>query len=176
VGGGPGDLDAVMFERRVLFVREPLDQRQSSDLGARLMALDAMGDDHIDLRITAQRGDVDAAQSLMDVISVIGVPVHTHGTGVVGGPAVGILVAGTHRRLSVRCHLRLFHEPATTTVPVRQLEQFVATERLRQAAFYASMAEATGLDRQEVEALWQRGCVLSPEEALELGFVDEIAD
>jgi ATP-dependent Clp protease protease subunit len=89
----------ALLARRIVLVHGEIDQAKASEVGAALMTIDALGDEHVELRVTSGSGSFDAALVLLDVIDVVGVPVHTVGTGVISGGAVGVVAAGFRRAL-----------------------------------------------------------------------------
>ena len=86
-----------LFEQRVVLLNGPLDDMTATRVSAELMTLDAEGDDAVTLRIDCADGSLALALTLMDVIELLGVPVHALSMGQVGGPAVGVLAVCHHR-------------------------------------------------------------------------------
>ena len=109
---GPKTLAERLFEQRVVVLHGALDDTVANRVSAELMTLDAEGDGPVTLRIDSADGSVALALTLMDVIELLGVPVHALCMGQVGGPAVGVLSVCTHRASmpSTRFSLR---EPTT---------------------------------------------------------------
>jgi len=171
----PDDVLSSLLARRVVLVRGRLDDPEASDVAAALMTLDATGDDHVELRISASEGSFEAGLMLIDVIEVLGVPVHTVAMGVVGGGAVGVFAAGAERTVSrhARVHLR---EP-DTSVEGRALdiERALAEQATRRDAFYAHLSRRTGRPSAEVEAEWSAGRFLDAADAVTLGYADRVA-
>ena len=123
-----------LFEQRVVLLHGPLDDLTATRVSAELMTLDAEGDDAVTLRIDCADGSLGLALTLMDVIELLGVPVHALCMGQVGGPAVGVLAVCHHRASmpSTRFSLR---EPTTQfetrARDVEQWAQLRAEERQR---------------------------------------------
>ncbi len=151
-----------------------LDQAQVSDVAATLMTLDALGDDHVELRFTSATGPVDASLVLIDVIEVLGVPVHTVGMGVLGGGVVGVLAAGTHRQLSRRARLHLREPDIEVTGRAVDIERALAEESARRDTFHHLLSRRTGRPVSEVEAQWAVGHFLAAEDAVTLGYADSV--
>jgi len=144
-----------LFEQRVVVLHGRLDDASASRVSAELMTLDAEGDTAISLRIDCGDGSLALALTLMDVIELVGVPVHALCMGQVGGPAVGILSVCSHRSAmpSTRFSLR---EPTTEMqARARDVEQW--------AQLRAAVAET-----------FAAGAFMSAQDALDFGLIDEI--
>ena len=89
-----------LFAQRVVVLTGPLDDMSATRVSAELMTLDAEGDDAVTLRIDCADGSLALALTLMDVIELLGVPVHAfeHGTGrgSRGGRPVRVSSPGLH--------------------------------------------------------------------------------
>lgn len=173
--GGFGDtLRSALLARRVVLVRGDLDAAEASDLAAALMTLDATGDRRIELRLTAASSDFEVALMLWDVVSVLGVPVHTTAVGLVSGGAVGVLACGAER--SIARHARLHLQEPDTDVAGRaaEIERALAAQAARRDVFYRQLAARTGRSTEEIAAEWSSGRYLDAEDAVTLGYVDVI--
>src|SRR5437879_4942504 len=85
----PGDeLADRLMERRIVRVAGTLDLYAVNDVSARLMLLDALGDDPVELVVSCPDGDLTAAMALADTIELLGVEVKALAAGAVGGVAV----------------------------------------------------------------------------------------
>jgi len=89
-----------LFEQRVVVLHGPLDDATATRVSAELMTLDAEGDTAVSLRIDSGDGSLALALTLMDVIELLGVPVHALCMGQVGGPAIGVLSVCSRRSSS----------------------------------------------------------------------------
>jgi ATP-dependent Clp protease, protease subunit len=176
---GAGDprswMERQLFDRRIVVLSGPLDAGVANAVGVALMTLDAIGDDPVQLQIDSSDGTIDAALSLMDIIDLLGVPVHAACIGQVAGPAVGVLAVCGRRTITPHAHLRLFEPPIEVQGNAQQLRQLASLHLERWTVFCARLAEITGqpLDRLREEA--SSGRYLSAEEAVAYGLVDEVA-
>lgn len=151
-----------------------LDQAQASELAAALMTLDALGDEHIELRMNSSSGPLETGLVLIDVIEVLGVPVHTVGMGVVGGGAVGVLAAGDRRALSPHARLHLREPDLDITGRATDIERALAEEQARRDVFYRFLARRTRRPVSEIESEWTRSRFLTAEDAQILGYVTDV--
>ncbi len=78
--GGGSDwemrLRETMLAQRIVNLRGNLDEQLAGQLAMELMSLDASGDERITLYLDSGGGTLDAGFILIDVIDLLGVPVH----------------------------------------------------------------------------------------------------
>jgi len=163
-----------LFEQRVVVLTGRLDDMTANRVSAELMTLDAQGDDAVTLRIDCADGSLALALTLMDVIELLGVPVHALCMGQVGGAAVGVLSVCHHRASmpSTRCTWR---EPTTQfETSARAAEQWVQLRAEERRRFTERVAAAIGQAPAAVAEVFGRGIFMSAEEASDFGLIDEI--
>ena len=163
-----------LFEQRVVVLHGALDDTVATRVCAELMTLDAEGDTAISLRIDCGDGSLALALTLMDVIELVGVPVHALCMGQVGGPAVGILSVCSHRSAmpSTRFSLR---EPTTEMqARARDVEQWAQLRADEWSRFTERLAAAAGRTAAAVAETFAAGAFMSAQDALDFGLIDEI--
>ncbi len=166
---------ARLYERRTVVVWGRLDDLVVGDVAAELMTLDALGDEPIELAISSPGGTLDAALALVDVIDLLGVPVHATCLGQLEGPPVAALAVCARRVAAPHARFRLVEEPVELAGAPVDLESFVRDHRARLGALARRIAEATGRHSpDEVAADFAAGRFLSAEEAVRYGLVDEV--
>ena len=148
-----------------------LDHARASEIAATLMTLDALGDEHVELKIHSSSGSFETGLMLIDVIEVLGVPVHTLGMGMVGGGVVGVLAAGDGRALSPHARLHLREPDIDIAGRATDIERALAEEQARRDVFYRFLARRTQRPVSEIEAEWAGSRFLTAEDALTLGYV-----
>lgn len=164
-----------LFARRVVFLQGELTSDKASETAAALLTLDALGDEHVELRLQAPTGSWEAAGVLIDVIDVLGVPVHTIALGVVGGGAVGVLAAGSRRSIAPHARLHLRHPDTSATGRPGDITRTIDAHRALQAEFQRLLAERTGRPELEIEEEWGRGGYLDAPSAIALGYADSLS-
>ena len=177
IGGGrslPDGVRATLLARRVIMLNGELDHTQASEIAATLMTLDALGDEHIELRITSASGSMEAGLVLIDVIEVLGVPVHTVGMGEIGGGVVAVLTAGAERAVSPRARLYLREPDIDIAGRASDIERALAERTARRDVFFCFLARCTGRPLSEIEAEWAAGRYVSAEDAKTLGYVSSV--
>jgi ATP-dependent Clp protease protease subunit len=163
-----------LFEQRVVVLHGSLDDVTATRVSAELMTLDAEGDTAVALRIDSADGSLALALTLMDVIELLGVPVHALCMGQVGGPAVGVLSVCSHRSSmpSTRFSLR---EPTTEMLArAREVEQWAELRVDERRRFTERVAAAVGRPVASVAESFSSGAFMSAQEALDFGLLDEI--
>jgi len=168
------DVPSVLLERRVVLVSGEVDAARASELGATLMTLDATGDGRVELRLSSCRGPLDAALALIDVLEVLGVPVHATALGTIEGGPVGVFAACEVRRLAPHGVLRLREPDVEVAGTASDLERALAAQGAQRAGFLAHLAHRVGRPLSEVEAEWDRGAYLEAGDAVALGYADAL--
>jgi ATP-dependent Clp protease protease subunit len=176
--GPPAFGDQVLsslFARRIVLVHGELTSDRASETAAALLTLDALGDDGVELRLQAPTASWEAAGVLIDVIDVIGVPVHTVALGVVGGGAVGVLTAGARRSIAPHARLHLRHPDTSVSGRPGDISRTVDAQTGLQAEFHRLLAERTGRPVAEIDEEWGRGGFLDAPSAIALGYADSLS-
>jgi ATP-dependent Clp protease, protease subunit len=164
-----------LFARRIVVVHGELTGDRASETAAALLTLDALGDEHVELRLQAPTASWEAAGVLIDVIDVLGVPVHTVALGLVGGGVVGVLAAGSHRAISPHARLHLRHPDTSASGRPGDISRTIEAQTSLQAEFQRFLAERTGRPVLEIEEEWGRGGYLDAPSAIALGYADALS-
>jgi ATP-dependent Clp protease, protease subunit len=173
-----GDWSKVLAERlfaqRVVLLNGVLHDATATRVSAELMTLDAEGDGPVSLRIDSAEGSLALALTVMDVIELLGVPVHALCMGQAGGPAIGVLSVCGHRAAmpSTRFALR---EPTTQMeAHARESLQWAELRAEERRRFTERVAAATGQSVSTVAGSFAGGTFMTAPDALRYGLVDEI--
>lgn len=169
------DVAQQLRARRHLLVQGPLDGERATRLAAELMTLEADGPDPVTMTINSPGGDLASLFAVTDTLQAMHAPVDTRCLGQGRGTAAALVAAGTGRRRAGR-HAQLVLElPASqATGSAVDIDRAARTEAGLSGQLFALMTEATGRAHEDVAADWERGRVLSAEEACGAGLVDEI--
>lgn len=173
--GWPGDLAARLMDRRIVVLSGCLDDAAASEAAARLMLLDATGDEPVVLHLACPDGDLHAAAALVDTIDLLGVPTHAHARGAVGGAAVWPLLAGRHRVAMPHARFGLREPAAHVAGPSTQLARMADALESLTDMFRRRIADVTGRPLGDVAADVRRGLAMDAREARDYGLVHEIA-
>ena len=93
-----------------------------------------------------------AAFIVMDVIDLLGVPVHATCLGRAEGPAVGVMAVSDHRSAAPHARFRLCEPQSSAQGRASDMQRFAEQQRLQLDRFIARVAEATGRPNEHVEA------------------------
>jgi ATP-dependent protease ClpP protease subunit len=138
------------------------------------MALDALGDDPVELRLNAESDSLDVAFTLMDTIDVLGVQVNATVASTVGGTIAGVLAVCTHRRIGALGRIHLREPTAGFSGAATDLHRRAIDLETRMRSYLRRLALATNQPFEHVETDLRLGRHLSAESARSYGIVDEI--
>jgi len=182
VTAGPGadgawtdELQSRLFAQRTVVIRGVLDDALAGRAAAELMTLDATGDSHVTVHLDAGGDTLEAAFAVMDVIDLLGVPVHVLCLGRAEGAAVGVLAVGARRAATPHARIRLTDPRTSMQGPAGELARFVEHHLDHLRRFHARVAAAVHRPVDEVAADFAAGRFLSAAEALRYGLIDEVA-
>jgi ATP-dependent Clp protease protease subunit len=165
---------AELLESRTVLLDRPVDSDRALAASAELMLLDGEGDDAVQLRVEAAGGTLDGALMLMDVVDLLGVPVQGTCMGRAEGAALFVLAVCPERVVGPHARLHLSEPPAIYD-GFRDVAGAAEHHRARLDQLVARLASVTALDEDELREDLRRGRFLGAEEAVELGFADQVA-
>jgi ATP-dependent Clp protease protease subunit len=165
-----------LFEQRVVVLHGPLDDLSATRASAELMTLDAEGDDPVTLRVDSGEGSLALALTLMDVVELMGVPVHALCLGQVGEGVVGVVAVCARRAASPSTRFALREPAAGAPGPVhaRNVAQWAQMRADEQERFCVRVAAAARKPLEVVREDVARGRFLGTDEAVTYGLIDEI--
>lgn len=176
----PEDLDPAawmrgkLWDRRVVLLSGELDDAAATTASTELMTLDATGNDSVTLQVDCGGGSLSASLMIIDVIDLLGVPVHARCTGRAEGPAVGIVAVAHRRTATPHARFRLGVPDVAFAGRAEDVERQAREHQRQVEVFVRRLAEATGRPFEHVEADLARRDWLDADAALAYGLVDEI--
>jgi ATP-dependent Clp protease protease subunit len=181
-GGGLGGSETLpdvlvrrLLDQRVVLLVGALDEARATRVAAELMTLDADGDDPVTLRVDCGEAAFAPALTLMDVIELMGVPVHALCLGQVGTGAVGIVAVCARRSALPSARVALGEPSTRLETHVRNVAHWVEVHAAERRRFCERVGAAVGRAADAVEADLDRGRFFDAEEALAYGLLDEVA-
>jgi len=167
-----------LFEERIIFLGTPISDDVANAVMAQLLALQSMDPERdISLYINSPGGSFTAMTAIYDTMRWLKSDVQTICLGQAASAAAVILAAGTPgKRLALPNSRILIHQPYTegTGGQISDLE-IQANEIIRMREMLERMiAEATGKEAEQVSRDVDRDKILSAEEAIEYGLIDQI--
>ena len=171
---------AKLFEDRIIFLGTPISDDVANAVIAQLLSLQVMEPDRdISIDINSPGGSFTAMTAIYDTIRYLKPDVQTFCLGQAASAAAVLLAAGAPgKRFALPNARILIHQPYTegTGGQISDLE-IQANEILRMRELMEQMiADATGKDRAEVSKDVDRDKILTAQQALEYGIIDQVLD
>lgn len=169
-----------LFEDRIIFLGVPISDDVANAVTAQLLVLQSMDPDRdISIYINSPGGSFTALTAIYDTMRYIKPDIQTFCIGQAASAAAVLLAAGTPgKRFSLPNSRILIHQPYTegTGGQISDLE-IQANEIFRMRALLETMiAEATGKPTEEISRDVERDKILTAEQAIEYGIIDEILE
>jgi ATP-dependent Clp protease protease subunit len=171
---------AKLFEDRIIFLGTPISDDVANAVMAQLLCLQSMDTDRdISIYINSPGGSFTALTAIYDTMRYIKPDVQTVCLGQAASAAAVLLAAGTKgKRLALPNSRILIHQPATegTYGQASDLE-IQANEILRLRSLLEEMlAEQTGKTAAEISHDIERDKILTAQQAVEYGLVDNVLE
>ncbi|MCO5973672.1 ClpP family protease [Actinoallomurus soli] len=164
-----------LLEHRIILATGHLDGTRASELCARLVTLDAAGEEPVRLHLQTPDGDLEAAFAAADTVNAVTCPVHVLVIGQVGGPPLAVLTAARRREMTPHAVLRLAEPRAGLAVGgATDLAAREEEHRHLVDAFYLRLAETTGREADEIRADAREDRLLTADEAVAYGLVHSV--
>ena len=169
-----------LFEERIIFLGTQVDDTSANDIMAQLLVLESQDPDRdITMYINSPGGSFTALMAIYDTMQYVRPDVQTVCLGQAASAAAVLLAAGAPGKRAALPNARvLIHQPATqgTQGQVSDLEiQAAEIERMRRL-METTLARHTGKTPEQVREDTDRDKILTAEEAVEYGIVDQVFD
>lgn len=169
-------LTEKMLESRTVIITGEINDEVAKDVSNKLLLLEAMSDEPINLFISSQGGHVDSGYYIHDMINFIKPEVNIIGSGWVVSAGVLIYLSGKkERRYSLPNTRFMIHQPSggvqgqSTEMEITAKEILRTREKLNQL-----ISRETGQPLEKVEKDTSRDYWLSTQEAYDYGIVNKI--
>ncbi|MFD7645334.1 ATP-dependent Clp protease proteolytic subunit [Kitasatospora sp. NPDC059795] len=169
---------AKLFEERIIFLGSQVDDVSANDIMAQLICLESMDPDRdISLYINSPGGSFTALTAIYDTMQFVKPDIQTVCMGQAASAAAVILAAGTPgKRMALPNARVLIHQPYTETgrgqvsdLEIQAKEIFRMREQLENM-----LAKHSNKDVEQVREDIERDKILTAEESLEYGLIDQI--
>ncbi|MGW3496806.1 ATP-dependent Clp protease proteolytic subunit [Streptomyces sp. NPDC001020] len=169
---------AKLFEERVIFLGAQIDDVSANDIMAQLICLESMDPDRdISMYINSPGGSFTALTAIYDTMQYVKPDIQTVCIGQAASAAAVILAAGAPGKRMALPHARvLIHQPysGATQGQVSDLE-IAANEIMRMRDQLETMlAKHSSRDLEAISRDIERDKILTAQEALEYGLVDQV--
>ena len=171
------DLYSRLLRERIIFLGTPIDDTIANLVCAQLLFLESEDPDKdINLYINSPGGDITGLLAVYDVMKYIKSDVSTFCFGQAASAAAVLLGAGAHGKRFALPHARvLLHQPWGGVGGQASDIEIQAREILRMKDLLNSMlAHDTGQSEDRVNKDTDRDFIMSAQEAVEYGLIDEV--
>lgn len=170
---------AKLFEDRIIFLGVQVDDASADDVMAQLLVLESMDPDRdIVMYINSPGGSFTAMTAIYDTMQYIRPHVQTVVLGQAASAAAVLTAAGTPgKRLALPNARILIHQPAVGEAGSGQASdiEIQAREILRMRTWLEeTLAKHSNRDQEQVHIDIDRDKILSAQEALEYGLIDQV--
>ena len=171
------DLYSRLLKENIIFLGTPIDDNVANLICAQLLHLESENSDKdVNIYINSPGGDITALFAIYDTLSFIKNEISTICYGQAASAAAVLLAAGTKGKRLALPHSRiLLHQPwgqgggQATDIEIQAREIMRMKDLLNQI-----LAEHTGQTVEKIEADTDRDFVMTAQEALEYGIIDEV--
>jgi ATP-dependent Clp protease, protease subunit len=171
------DLYSRLLRERIIFLGTPIDDSIANLVCAQLLFLESEDPEKdINLYINSPGGDITGLLAIYDVMKYIKSDVSTFCFGQAASAAAVLLGAGAHGKRFALPHARvLLHQPWGGVGGQASDIEIQAREILRMKDLLNSMlADDTGQSAERVNKDTDRDFIMSAQEAVEYGLIDEV--
>ncbi|MGZ4596821.1 MAG: ATP-dependent Clp protease proteolytic subunit [Actinomycetes bacterium] len=166
-----------LFEERIIFLGQAIDDTVANDVMAQLLTLESMDPDRdITLYVNSPGGSFTALTAIYDTMQFVRPQVQTYCLGQAASAAAVILAAGTPgKRFALANSRILIHQPSTEGGGQASDVEIQAREVLRMRKLLEELiARHSNRTVEQVERDIERDKILTAEEAVEYGLVDRV--
>ena len=166
-----------LFEERIIFLGQAIDDTVANDIMAQLLTLESMDPDRdISIYVNSPGGSFTALTAIYDTMNFIRPDIQTTCLGQAASAAAVILAAGTPGKRYALANSRiLIHQPYTEGGGQASDVEIQAREILRMRAMLESMiAKHSGRTEEQVREDIERDKILTADEALDYGLIDRV--
>ncbi len=166
-----------LFEERIIFLGAPIDDTSANDVMAQLLTLESMDPDRdIFIYINSPGGSFTALTAIYDTMQFVRPEIQTVCMGQAASAAAVLLAAGTKgKRFALPNARILIHQPYSEGGGQGSDIEIQAREILRMRSLLETMISThTGRTEEQVRQDIERDKILTAQEAVEYGLVDEV--
>ena len=166
-----------LFEERIIFLGVQIDDVSANDVMAQLLTLESMDPDRdIQLYINSPGGSFTALTAIYDTMQFIRPEVQTICMGQAASAAAVLLAAGAKgKRIALPNSRILIHQPYSEAGGQASDIEIAAREILRMRELLETMlSKHTGRSQEQVRTDIERDKILTADEAVEYGLIDEV--
>jgi ATP-dependent Clp protease, protease subunit len=167
-----------LFEERIIFLGVQIDDASANDVMAQLLTLESMDPDRdISIYINSPGGSFTALTAIYDTMQFVKPDIQTICMGQAASAAAVILAAGTKgKRFALANSRILIHQPAVVEGGGQASDvEIQANEILRMRTLLEQMiSQHTGRSEEQVRLDIERDKILTAEQSVEYGLIDQV--
>ncbi len=166
-----------LFEERIIFMGQPIDDTIANDVMAQLLTLESMDPDRdISIYINSPGGSFTALTAIYDTMQFVRPDITTICLGQAASAAAIILAGGTKGKRYALEHSRiLIHQPSSEGGGQASDIEIQAREIMRMRGLLETMiAKHSNKTVEEIERDIERDMILTAAEAVEYGIIDKV--
>ena len=171
---------AKLFEERIIFLGTQVDDTSANDIMAQLLVLEGLDPDRdITMYINSPGGSFTSLMAIYDTMQYVRPDVRTVCLGQAASAAAVLLAAGAPGKRAALPNARvLIHQPATEGArgQVSDLEIQAAEIQRMRTLMEETLAQHTGRSAEQISEDTDRDKILTAQEALEYGIIDQVFD
>ena len=171
---------AKLFEERIIFLGTQVDDTSANDIMAQLLVLEGLDPDRdITMYINSPGGSFTSLMAIYDTMQYVRPDVRTVCLGQAASAAAVLLAAGAPgKRAALPTARVLIHQPATEGArgQVSDLEIQAAEIQRMRTLMEETLARHTGRSAEQISEDTDRDKILTAQEALEYGIIDQVFD
>ena len=171
---------AKLFEERIIFLGTQVDDTSANDIMAQLLVLEGLDPDRdITMYINSPGGSFTSLMAIYDTMQYVRPDVRTVCLGQAASAAAVLLAAGAPGKRAALPNARvLIHQPATEGArgQVSDLEIQAAESQRMRTLMEETLARHTGRSAEQISEDTDRDKILTAQEALEYGIIDQVFD
>jgi ATP-dependent Clp protease, protease subunit len=165
-----------LLERRMVFLRGPLQETTASDMVAQLLLLDAESADDVTMYIDCPGGSATDMFAIHDVVQLMRARVHTRCVGLAASAGAILLATGSGTRSATPNARIMIHQPSggaqgtAEDIQIQAAQSAYLRRRVEEV-----LAKRTGQPIERIAQDTTRDFWLSAAEARDYGLIDEVA-
>ena len=171
---------AKLFEERIIFLGTQVDDTSANDIMAQLLVLEGLDPDRdITMYINSPGGSFTSLMAIYDTMQYVRPDVRTVCLGQAASAAAVLLAAGAPGKRAALPNARvLIHQPAPEGArgQVSDLEIQAAEIQRMRTLMEETLARHTGRSAEQISEDTDRDKILTAQEALEYGIIDQVFD
>lgn len=171
------DVYSRLMMDRIIFLGGDVNGDRMDTIVAQMLFLDSLNHEPIHLFINSGGGECYSGLELVSVMRYIKSPVHTTILGVAASMAAVIASSGEKGHRKALPYSRfMIHQPSSAVNYTTFKDQQIHLQEMENLKWdlYEVLSENSGKTKEEIEHLCDRDKWMKAEEAISLGFLDEI--